>query len=68
MGSILVRTYWPLVVAILFSGVSRFDPEEKKVVRPLLDIMIHRHEATRPARDGVRATSGPALDYYLMCQ
>jgi transcriptional regulator with XRE-family HTH domain len=30
-----------------FEAVSRFDPEEKKVVRSLLDGMILKHEARR---------------------
>jgi hypothetical protein len=30
-----------------FDAVSRLDPEEKKVIRSLLDSMILRHEAKR---------------------
>jgi transcriptional regulator with XRE-family HTH domain len=30
-----------------FEAVSRLDPEEKKVIRSLLDSMILRHEAKR---------------------
>jgi hypothetical protein len=30
-----------------FEAVSRLDPEEKKVIRSLLDSMILRHEARR---------------------
>jgi hypothetical protein len=39
-----------------FEAVSRFDPEEKSVVRSLLDGMILKHEARRwsssPAGNG----------------
>lgn len=30
-----------------FEAVSRFDPEEKQVVRPVLEGMILKHEARR---------------------
>jgi hypothetical protein len=30
-----------------FEAVSRFDPEEKKIIRSLLDGMILKHEARR---------------------
>jgi len=30
-----------------FEAVSRLDPEEKKIIRSLLDSMILRHEAKR---------------------
>jgi transcriptional regulator with XRE-family HTH domain len=35
-----------------FEAVSRFDPEEKKVVRSMLDGMILRHEARRWSSSG----------------
>lgn len=35
-----------------FEAVSRFDPEEKKVVRSVLDGMILKHEARRRAGPG----------------
>ncbi len=30
-----------------FEAISRFDPEEKKIVRALLDSLILKHEAKR---------------------
>ncbi len=34
-----------------FEAVSRFDPEEKKIIRSLLDGMIRKHEARRWSAD-----------------
>ncbi len=38
-----------------FEAVSRFDPEEKKVIRSMLDGMILRHEAKRWSSPGSEA-------------
>jgi transcriptional regulator with XRE-family HTH domain len=38
-----------------FEAISRFDPEEKRVVRSMLDGMILRHEARRWSSSGSEA-------------